>query len=1212
MSYNINTVLKITGLLGHSPVTFLLDSGATISVVRLDALTADFRSQITTSRLTTPVGANGSPLDMVGQVKIPVTIGRFSTEQVFTVVNTLTVDCLLGSDFLISQEVLIDYKNGTVSLKGNVIPFSMSNSNTTPIQEACSRSVSAFQTTTIPGRTIQLLSVSLPTEALTLGYSSVLIEPQDPDRSPSHTLIARTFSSVSSDSLAIIQIMNTSPTPVTIYQGTTLGQFTPVSELLLVELQQSPLPATYSPAIPADIDLAGSVLSPDQKRELLKLLSEYRDLFATDNRSLGRTSVVKHTIHTDGHPIRQPVRRQPRALQDAIDTEVQQMLQNGVIRPSFSPWSSPVVMVKKQDGSWRFCVDYRKLNSVTHRDAYPLPRIDSTLDSLAGAQLFTTLDLASGYWQVEMEPTDKQKTAFSTTQGHFEFNVMPFGLTNAPPTFQRLMQCVLAGLSGTHCLVYLDDIIVFSTTFEEHLQRLVSVFERLRAAGLKLKPKKCHFAKRQITYLGHVISANGVEPDHKKLAAVTTYPAPCSKHEVKRFLGLSNYYRRFISQYAQIAEPLNRLLRKTSKTFTWTPECDTAFNALKAKLTSPPILTYPCFSDPFIVLTDASDKAIGGVLSQMRHNQEKVIAYWSRQLTKAERNYSTIEREALAAVGAIKEFYPYLYGFSFKLVTDHNPLTSLKGLKDTGGRLARWLLFLQQFNFTVEYKKGSRHTNADTLSRQPPDHEVTTLVTGASLTDPQVLIKAQLADPQLSTLKLQLQEGTTLLDCPTGLRKCFLQDGLICRTYKDSTTQLEHTQIVIPGTLKHRILEEIHNRLGHFGAKKTLERLKTRYYWPGYEQDTVQWVKQCEQCQKRNPPQPNPVAPLGTITASRPFEKLLWDIMGPLPMSSQGNKYILVITDLFTKWVEAFPLKDTTATTLATIMLNEVVCRYGVPTSLHSDQGANLCSSVVYSLCELLGIATTRTSAYHPQGNGQVERFNRTLQSILAKTVDANQDTWDSQLPKALFAYRTAVHDTTGFTPFHLTFARSPQLPVDVMLGRILPAKSRSYPQFVQEAHKQMKSSCNIAQEHLRAQHLWNKQIYDKDNTAVQFCVGDRVWLYTPVVSKGKTKKFTSFWKGPYTIVDKPGKVDYKIQLIGGTQTIIVHRNRLKLCYTPPQPTNAGSSKSPFPSDSHDTLPTPSPDLAIGGYTTLDLAVPDSRPARNRRPPSRFNDYIRY
>ena len=293
-------------------------------------------------------------------------------------------------------------------------------------------------------------------------------------------------------------------------------------------------------------------------------------------------------------------------------------------------------------------------------------------------------------------------------------------------------------------------------------------------------------------------------------------------------------------------------------------------------------------------------------------------------------------------------------------------------------------------------------------------------------------------------------------------------------------------------------------------------------------------------------------------------------------------------------------------------MLNEVVCRYGVPASLHSDQGANLCSSVVYSLCELLGIATTRTSAYHPQGNGQVERFNRTLQSILAKTVDTNQDTWDSQLPKALFAYRTAVHDTTGFTPFHLTFARSPQLPVDVMLGRILPAKLRSYPQFVQEAHKQVASSCNIAQQHLRAQHLRNKQLYDKDNTAVQFCVGDRVWLYTPVVSKGKTKKFTSFWKGPYTIVDKPGEINYKIQLIGGTQTFVVHRNRLKLCYTPPPTSNAEFSQPSLPSDSQSTLPTYCPDSGIGGYTNLDFTQPDTRPARIRRPPHRFNDYIRH
>ena len=309
------------------------------------------------------------------------------------------------------------------------------------------------------------------------------------------------------------------------------------------------------------------------------------------------------------------------------------------------------------------------------------------------------------------------------------------------------------------------------------------------------------------------------------------------------------------------------------------------------------------------------------------------------------------------------------------------------------------------------------------------------------------------------------------------------------------------------------VLQELHNNMGHFGTKKTFDQIKTRFYWPGYERDVESWIKECEQCQKRKPPQPNPPAPLGTLQATAPFEIISWDIMGPLPIPSQGNKYILVVTDIFTKWVEAFALKDTTANTLATVLLDEIICRYGAPCTLHSDQGANLCSSVIQCLCALLGVSTTRTSAYHPEGNGQVERFNRTLEAIIAKTITDNQHDWDRQLPKALFAYRTAIHETTHFSPFHLMFGRSPKLPVDLMLACTQPSKLRSYPQFVQDSHKQLTSSYTIAKQQLQAQHLRQKHMHDSSGSSEPFQIGDRVWLYTPVVNQGRTRKFASFGK---------------------------------------------------------------------------------------------------
>ena len=481
------------------------------------------------------------------------------------------------------------------------------------------------------------------------------------------------------------------------------------------------------------------------------------------------------------------------------------------------------------------------------------------------------------------------------------------------------------------------------------------------------------------------------------------------------------------------------------------------------------------------------------------------------------------------------------------------------------------------------------------------------------------LIQPQKEDQQLSLVRDHIEQQMPLPKCPPGLRQCFIQDGVLCQPYKESSTGTTRVQVVIPDVLKDTVVRETHG-LGHLGIKRTLDTIKTRFYWPGYKKDVENWVKQCSQCQKHKGPQSALPAPMGTITATYPFEKISWDVMGPLPLTPRGHQYILVVTDLFTKWVEAFPFPNTTASTLTTILMNEIVCRFGVPAHLHSDQGANLRSAVVQKLRQLLGIHSTRTSAYHPEGNGQVERFNRTLEAMLAKIINGtDQHEWDLYLPKALLAYRTSLHEATGFTPYHLVFGHSPQLPIDVMLGRVSSTTVQSFPQFVQQTHRYLKEAYNAAQQQLSQQYLHHKNTHDRAGAAAEFQIGDVVWLYTPVVKQGNTKKFSSFWRGPYTVIDKPGPVNYKVQLIGGTQTLLVHRNHIKPCY---DASNHYPNMSPAPPQNNDTSITTDPPLAdhgsdagIAGYTTLTgetAASPEAsaRPVRTRRPPARLADYV--
>ena len=463
-------------------------------------------------------------------------------------------------------------------------------------------------------------------------------------------------------------------------------------------------------------------LSSKQQEELQQLLEEYQDVFSKQGDPISSTSLVEHEIHTNGRPIRQPFRRQNPIIRDIEQQQVKEMLRDGVIRPSISPWASPVVMVKKKDGSMRFCVDFRQMNDATIKDAHPLPRIDDTLESLYGAQYFTTLDLKSGYWQVPIKEEDKEKTAFRTSSGQlYKFNQLPFGLCNAPATFSRLMDRTLAGLAWNICLYYLDDIIVFSSTWAEHLQRLKAVFERLRRANLKLGARKCTLAAREVSFLGYKVTPEGLEPEPRLMEAISKLPPPINVAEVRSFLGLVGYYRRFVKKFSDKAAPLNALLRK-EQAWKWTADCQNAFETLKGEIAARSVSAYPDFSKPFRLYTDASNIGLGTILAQKQQGKEKIICCASRTLNNAESNYSTTNKECLAVVWGVQVFRPFLVATHFEILTDHYALQWLRSMKSTSAILHRWAAALEDYRFTILHRPGKLQGHVDALSRLPTEN----------------------------------------------------------------------------------------------------------------------------------------------------------------------------------------------------------------------------------------------------------------------------------------------------------------------------------------------------------------------------------------------------------------------------------------------------------------------------------------------------------
>ncbi|BHF69465.1 hypothetical protein SprV_0301251000 [Sparganum proliferum] len=679
-------------------------------------------------------------------------------------------------------------------------------------------------------------------------------------------------------------------------------------------------------------------------------------------------------------------------------------------------------------------------------------RLHDTLDSLGGAAWFSTLDLKSGYWQVEIDPKDRPKTAFIVPQGLFEFQTLPFGLCNAAATFQRLMYQVLRHLVPHKCLVYLDDIIVFGPDVEQHNRNLREVLDALRAAGLTLNPAKCTFLRPEVQFLGHKISPGRIAALPDRLQQIRTWPTPANQTQLRSFLGLASYYRRFIRNFAHIARPLHKLTEK-GRDFRWSPECEEAFTSLRAALVSAPLLALPNVNPdapPFILDTDARGFAIGAVLSQTdAQGVEHPICFASNTLTKAQRNYCTFRRELLAIITFVRQFKHLLIGRRFILRTDHKALQWLQSIKDPMDQLARWQEFLQDFDFDCQFRPDHKHGNADALSRlpDPPPTETETPTESVnaiimSETTRHTWADAQRTDPDTATI---YQHLTNNLNKPreAEMRGSSQNARILLHQWPHLTIDNDilflrdpaskRLRPVVPGCLIESVLAELHAELGHCGQKRTELAARARFWWPQLRASTYHFCQSCDTCASFKSAVPAPRAPMQPMTTGFPGERVGLDIIGPLPISVRGYEYILVMVDYFTKWVEAVPLLRQDAVSVANAVNRSWICRWGAPLAFHTDCGSNFDSRLFQEVCRTLDVNKTRTTPYHPEGNGLVERTNRTLHNLLlAFCKDSHEHDWDTQLPFCLMAYRSSTHASTGFTPHYLWTGRELRLPVDL------------------------------------------------------------------------------------------------------------------------------------------------------------------------------------
>jgi len=750
-------------------------------------------------------------------------------------------------------------------------------------------------------------------------------------------------------------------------------------------------------------------IDPKYRKTIRRLLKDNIMIVATSSEELTPSKLAPHKIRlkANARPIKQKYYRLTKLKSDILKEEIAKLIKKKLIEPSYSEWSSPIVLIPKPNGKWRLCIDYRKVNDVTEKDSYSLPNIDEIFDSLDGARFFSTLDLYSGYHQILMDPESVEITTFTTKFGNYQFKVMPFGLTGAPATFQREMNKILFPFIGKFVYNFIDDVLIYSKTKEEHIEHLRQVLNVFKENELKINIEKCTFMKEEVEVLGHKVSSKGLSPLDSKVEAIKNWKAPENVHELRSFLGAIGYYRDFIEHFAQITAPLCKLLKKNAK-FVWTSEQESSFNQLKEKLINAPILKFPCFEKEFIIRTDASYDGIEGVLLQKdeKSGKEHPVHYISRSLNKHEKKYGITDLEGTALMYCLSKFKPYIMGNPIQTIvyTDHKPLLGLfKNKEPNNARQTRWCLTLSMLNVELRYEPGKRNVLADALSRLKPMDKTIVATKFDNKINEELLSK---------TIKEFMNEKITTIN---GID--YFIDG---NNYRKLITDTNE---------KIKLILEAHY-VGHEGYQKTYQRLKKHFYWNDMVNDIRRVISKCDKCQlNKSQPYPEPTEDIPTQVEA-PFTHLGLDIVGPLKKTTNGNEYIIVIVDYFTKWVEAEPTQDITSHDVIKFLI-KVFSRHGVPQTVTADNGVQFTSDMTKIFIDLYDVYIKFTSTYHPESNGLTENRNKEIGKLL-RLLGSKYREWDEILPSALWALRTAKNSVTGHSSFELVYGREDQQPFDI------------------------------------------------------------------------------------------------------------------------------------------------------------------------------------